>query len=142
MNDTPRGRSQISDLESLTVPARQAGIDVHTRVHLASALASPVQAAVYRIAQESITNVVRHSSAKTVHVDVRETAEGVLSVTISDDGDAPGPDQETARIGSLGGNGIAGMRERAQLLGGTLWAGRRDEGFVVQALIPLEAAQQ
>jgi signal transduction histidine kinase len=99
-----------------------------------------VEAAVYRIVQESITNVVRHADATRVDVDVHETEDGMISVSIVDDGRrTPGaPSAETAD----GGNGIAGMRERAHLLGGTFSAERQDPGFAVRASIPLEVVEK
>src|SRR5699024_8238534 len=81
-------------------------------------LPRPVDAAAYRIVQESMTNVLRHAGATRVHVRA-ELIDGSLSLRISDDG--PGRPPGTGR--PLG-TGISGMRERAELLGGTLTAGR------------------
>jgi signal transduction histidine kinase len=99
----------------------------------------PVQLAIYRIVQESLTNLMRHSGARTATVSVAQDA-GAYRVRVADDGrgvasprsaDGPGAG------GVPGGRGLLGMRERAELLGGTLDAGPGpDGGFVVAASIP------
>ena len=92
------------------------------------------------IAQEAVTNVVRHADATRVDVDVHETEDGMISVSIVDDGRrTPGaPSAEAAD----GGNGIAGMRERAHLLGGTFSAENQGSGFAVRASIPREVVEK
>lgn len=93
-----------------------------------------VGAAIYRIAQESITNVVRHARHATT-VEVRVAGEGdVVRLTVRDDGDPAPPDRGTS------GYGVIGMTERAALLGGTLEAGPGPErGWTVSAVLPREA---
>jgi PAS domain S-box-containing protein len=74
-----------------------------------------VSTAAYRIAQEALTNIVRHANASRVKVSLR-TKNGLLTLTVVDDGqgfDAP-------VLAESEGLGVAGMRERASLLGGTL----------------------
>jgi signal transduction histidine kinase len=97
-------------------------------------LARPVDAALYRLAQESLTNAVRHArSATHVGIDVRREGDAVR-LRVSDDGRTePGPAPER-------GFGLLGMAERAQLLGGSLSAGPGPEGgWVVEAVLPVEA---
>ncbi|WP_350280742.1 histidine kinase [Kribbella sp. HUAS MG21] len=97
-------------------------------------LARPVDAALYRLAQESLTNAVRHArSATRVGIDVRREGDAVR-LRVSDDGRTePGPAPEP-------GFGLQGMAERAQLLGGSLSAGPGPEGgWVVEAVLPVEA---
>ena len=96
-------------------------------------LAQPVDAALYRLAQESLTNVVRHATSATrVGIDVRREGDAVR-LRVSDDGrtergSAPEP-----------GFGLLGMAERAQLLGGSLSAGPGPAGgWVVEAVLPVE----
>lgn len=89
-----------------------------------------VDVAAYRVVQESLTNVRRHSRARTALVRVEYGGDG-LRVTVDDDGDT-GSGPVTA------GNGIRGMTERAGDLGGTLRAAHRPEGgFRVHAELPL-----
>lgn len=97
-------------------------------------LARPVDAALYRLAQESLTNAVRHArSATRVGIDVRREGD-VVRLRVSDDGRTePGPAPEP-------GFGLLGMAERVQLLGGSLSAGPAPEGgWVVEAVLPVEA---
>ncbi|MGW4569202.1 sensor histidine kinase, partial [Streptomyces sp. NPDC004561] len=86
--------------------------------------------AAFRIVQEALTNVVRHSGSRHARVHLAHD-EGVLRLRIDDDGPATG-----AEAGGSG-NGLAGMRERAAALGGTIEAGPRpDGGFRVLAVLP------
>jgi len=91
-----------------------------------------VDAAIYRLAQESITNAVRHAHHAT-RIDVRVAGHGdSVRLTVRDDGD-PGP----FGAGSSPGYGLVGMTERATLLGGTLEAGPSpDSGWTVSAVLP------
>ncbi|CAM5243763.1 histidine kinase OS=Streptomyces albaduncus OX=68172 GN=FHS32_002045 PE=4 SV=1 [Streptomyces griseoloalbus] len=91
--------------------------------------------AAFRIVQEALTNVVRHSGSREARVRVERRA-GRLRLLIDDDGPATGAD-----AGGTG-NGLAGMRERAAALGGTIEAGTRpDGGFRVLAVLPIEAEE-
>ena len=122
----------IADIAQLARGTRPGGPQVHVELagdldHLRPA----VEAAVYRIAQESITNVVRHARRATcVQVRVCGDADAVR-LTVSDDGDA-------SQVGSgAAGFGLVGMTERATLLGGTLDAGPgANDGWTVHAVIP------
>ncbi len=96
-------------------------------------LARPVDSAVYRLAQESLTNAVRHARGATrVTIDVRREGDAVR-LQVSDDGrPGPGPTPEP-------GFGLLGMTERAQLLGGRLSAGPGPAGgWMVEAVLPVE----
>ena len=97
-------------------------------------LARPVDAALYRLAQESLTNAVRHARGATrVRIDVRREGRFVR-LLVTDDGRL-----EPRRVPAPG-FGLLGMSERAQFLGGTLSAGPRPEGgWLVEAVLPLDA---
>lgn len=89
--------------------------------------------AVYRIVQEALTNVRRHSDASQAHVIVR-AADDRVEVDVQDNGTAiraEGP----GRVG----HGLIGMRERAALYGGHVTAARTDAGFRVTAVLPTPA---
>lgn len=90
-----------------------------------------VGAAVYRMAQESITNAVRHARHAT-RIEVLVTGDDdAIRLTVQDDGD-PNP----SAAGSIG-YGLVGMSERAKLLGGTLQAGPSDgRGWTITAVLP------
>jgi len=94
-------------------------------------LPSPSQLALYRTAQEALTNVRRHAPANRVQVHLRY-ATGGAELTVDDFGDAPAPTPN----GAGEGYGLEGMRERAELLGGSLEAGPRDTGFRVRLWLP------
>jgi signal transduction histidine kinase len=120
----------LDELDRLVSASAAAGLDV--RIEGTGGLAdlpAVVAAAAYRIVQESLTNVLRHADAQaaTVRLD-RGPAE--LTVRITDDG------RGTREPGAAG-YGLAGMRERAALLGGRLEAGPGKRGWVVEAVLPL-----
>ena len=94
-------------------------------------LASPAQLALYRTAQEALTNVRKHAPANRVQVHLRYSSGGA-ELTVDDFGSAPAPGPN----GSTEGYGLEGMRERAELLGGSLEAGPRDTGFRVRLWLP------
>jgi signal transduction histidine kinase len=98
-------------------------------------LPPPVALAAYRIVQESLTNVVRHAGRVAATVCLRQDS-GHLYVDVVNDGGA------TAAAFSDGTRaGLAGMRERAAALGGTLDAGPRPGGgFAVHARLPVATA--
>ena len=93
-------------------------------------LSPAVGAAIYRLAQESVTNARRHARHATqVTVAVTGDADRVR-LTVDDDGSATGGRAEA-------GHGLVGMRERATLLGGTFRAGPAAErGWRVEAVLP------
>lgn len=92
-----------------------------------------VEATAFRIVQESVTNVLRHSGATRVDVTVDYRPDG-LALEIHDDGRGRG---SSGADGSAGGNGLRGMAERAASVGGWLDAGPGDAGFRVRAWLPV-----
>jgi signal transduction histidine kinase len=88
------------------------GLVVHLDVDDPGPMPAAVEVAAYRVAQEALTNVIRHSGAASasMRLDVDHDA---LTLQVSDDGSGPGP-------GRVGGLGLVHMRERAQEIGGTL----------------------
>ena len=124
----------LADLEALFAQVRQAGIEPRVTVDPMPPGEPPaaIQLAVYRILQEALTNAIRHGDgAVDVHiawlpdrvdVDVRNTvASEATSIP--------------------GGHGLIGMRERAQLVGGSLQAERRGAQFVVHATLPIGVSE-
>lgn len=126
----------LADLEDLAHSLRIAGVDVSVQV--APGLVAPpsaTAAAVFRIVQEALTNVVRHARGARVEVQVTTVGDD-LRVEVTDDGrgetvlGVPAPDGT--------GSGVRGMRERAEALGGRLEAGPRPEGgWAVRATLPV-----
>ncbi|TLS45073.1 sensor histidine kinase [Streptomyces montanus] len=127
----------LAQADELVASAKLAGLDVRIeRTGAERALPAPVDLAAYRIVQESLTNVAKHSDAGQVTIQLAYGVEE-LTVTVEDDGEgaAAGP------VGSGGGSGVTGMTERARALGGELTAARRPEGgFAVRARLPYETA--
>lgn len=123
-----RGAVSLSDLSPVLDPARQAGFDVSARIET-GALPEAVDAAAYRIVQEAVTNVVRHApEASMVSVNAA-VANGVLRLTVTDDGPPGGIPGD--------GHGLAGMAERARALGGAVRTRHTGRGFIVEAELPL-----
>lgn len=97
-----------------------------------------IELSAFRIIQESVTNVVRHSRARMCRVAVGYEPEGV-TIEVVDDGDdgRGGPGRPRLSAVGEGGFGLLGMRERVTLLSGQFSAGRRPEGgFRVTARLP------
>lgn len=95
---------------------------------------SEVETAVFRIVQEALTNMFRHSGARNGTVRIVERQENIV-VTVADDG--KGIDEEVVqfRPDSLG-VGIGGMRQRVSELGGTLRLANANPGTIVEVVIP------
>ena len=135
--EAPRAPTpSLSRLDELVATAGLSGVDVQLDVDatvIDDVLPRPVDLAAYRIIQESLTNVARHSDRPEAVVRVHREG-GVLTVEVLDEGSGRSP----GRGIPSGGNGIAGMRERAASVGGELTAGGRPgRGFAVRARLPL-----
>jgi len=104
-------------------------------------LPKEVEIALFRVLQESLTNVYRHAAARTVDVRIL-CNDGHVSLTISDDG--KGIPQEVLtrfRDGAAPGIGLAGMRERLAEFGGEIRVDSSQGGSVVEAIIPTGASE-
>jgi signal transduction histidine kinase len=121
----------LAGVDTLAASARAAGLVVDVGLDVPTGtLDGAVDAAAYRVVQESLTNVLRHAAARRVVV-FAEAADGRLALRVADDGRGAGP-------GLVPGTGISGMRERVALLGGILTTGDAPGGgFVVAADLPL-----
>jgi signal transduction histidine kinase len=96
----------------------------------AESLSPGVDLTAYRIAQEALTNARRHAPGAEVDVELRYETD-TLHLEVRDNG--PGVASEA------NGHGIVGMRERAEMVGGTLHAGpAAGGGFAVSADLPIE----
>ncbi|MFG3548792.1 sensor histidine kinase [Streptomyces sp. NPDC047725] len=129
--DAPRAPAPGLDrLPELVEQAASAGLTVEIEGR-APHLPPGTDLAAFRIVQEALTNVVRHSRSRRARVRL-DPEGGTLRLRVDDDGPATGADAGGS------GNGLAGMRERAAALGGTIEAGPRpDGGFRVLARLPL-----
>src|SRR3954451_24434995 len=126
----------LRDLDELLEGFREAGLAVAITVRGERRKLRPeAELAVYRAAQEALTNVVRHSAGDHADVELR-LGDGEVRLVVTDsrhDGGAPA-DAALAAAGS--GYGLSAMRERAQLLGGSVEAGPTEGGFRVELQLP------
>ena len=113
-------RSYLSDLRGLGGP--EIVFDARGEVRLRP----DIEAEIFRIAQEAVSNALRHAGAEQVRISLVAAATKV-SLTVEDDG--TGIQRKRAqRKGSGGGVGLDAMRERAELMGATLHVGNRVDG--------------
>jgi signal transduction histidine kinase len=122
---------------------RDAEIEVTLRID-GQRRALPAEAAltVYRVTQEALTNIARHSRAGRATVQLIYEPQRTR-VVIADDGAGPRRENSPPRIlatGEAHGYGISAMRERAALLDGTVMAGATEDGFRVELVLPVELA--
>ncbi len=119
----------------------QSGFGIDAELALAGApmqqgrLSEDLETTVYRLVQEALTNVARHARAERVRVVLAET-EGELLIEVQDDGAGFDPNL------SSDGFGLAGMRERVALAGGTLSIDSGEQGTLVRARLPTLAGAQ
>lgn len=137
VSDQPPAAAQLGVLIADAARATEAvGVRVRTEVdEAAEAAPASVRTTAYRIVQESVTNVIRHAHASVCTISVRVEGRRLV-VEVSDDGHG-------SRSEVPAGHGLAGMRERVALLGGTLEAGNTpDAGLMVRAVLPVEPVSE
>jgi signal transduction histidine kinase len=121
------GPSFLADLASDF--ERDSGTEARLRVEGAPVeLAPEARLAIYRTAQEALTNVAQHAQATQVELKLRYSGDGV-ELTVENDGGSAG-------TWAAGGYGLTGVRERAELLGGRLNADPTEQGFRVRLWVP------
>ena len=138
----------LDDLPALLDRTRGSGVDARLAVTGAAEVPRSVQVAVYRVVQESLTNVRKHAGE--VRAEVKIVAEGseIVARVRNPPGDRLGRTDRRPVAGRDAstptpavGAGLVGMRERVALFGGRLDAGQTTEGgFEVCARIPLSTA--
>jgi signal transduction histidine kinase len=102
-------------------------------------LPSEAALAVFRTAQEALTNVRKHAEeAERVEIRLEYDPDGVQLIVTDSAGDGiePRVPQPAALAGAGSGYGVSGMRERAELIGGRLLAGPTEDGFRVELWVP------
>jgi signal transduction histidine kinase len=90
-------------------------------------LPTPVESTAYFVIAEAVTNVIKHARATRVEITIA-LDDGVLSLEVVDDG--------VGAASYTGGSGLAGLRDRLVILGGTVEASRLDAGTRVRASLP------
>lgn len=135
----PRG---LADVSALLDHLRGSGLTVDvTTAGEPRQLAAEADLAAFRVVQESLTNVVKHAASDHVRISYHFGSDA-LRIDVEDE--EPGPARSAApgvpspRTGSgqAAGHGLRGMRERAELCGGSLEAGPTPHGFRVRAVLP------
>jgi signal transduction histidine kinase len=136
--DAPRVPAPgVENIGELVQGARDAGLEVELEINgkRPAHLSDAVSLAAYRIVQESLTNALRHAAGALVRVDLRFDA-ARLSLAVRNAAGAG-----ASSNGATRGMGIAGMRERASAIGGSLQAGPIPDGFRVQAELPYDLSR-
>ncbi|MGN6325695.1 sensor histidine kinase [Pseudolysinimonas sp.] len=120
------------DLSQLPQLVHDSGVDARLTTDLPVDLPVPVQRALFRVVQEGLTNIRKHAPGASAEI-AMSTAEGILTLRLRN---GP-PTQSAGRIPGSG-HGFIGIRERAELLGGTFHgAATSDGGFELTVLLPL-----
>jgi two-component system, NarL family, sensor histidine kinase UhpB len=124
----------VAGWNALDAPRTAVRLDVEADL---AGVPDDVASNVYRIAQECLTNAIRHGAPSEVRLCVGRIAEraGAIALTVEDDGGG-----DAARVVAAAGRGIIGMRERVEAFGGDLMICRAARGVRVAATIPLAAA--
>jgi signal transduction histidine kinase len=131
------GGSGLAELPNLITTARQAGMSVDYEAPDSVALLPAVGRAVFRIVQESLTNAAKHAPGTHAKVTLQPTAQS-LELTITS-----GPTPMGWTAADSGGQGLASMAERANIVGGHLKVDHKQGGtFTVRAHLPLESHGQ
>jgi signal transduction histidine kinase len=117
-----------------------AGWDVECEVEVTGEprpLSSEARLAIYRTAQEALTNVRKHADPRSVELRLDYAADGTrFSVADHGDRDCPNCNGNGPLADAGSGYGVSGMRERAELLGGRLEAGPTEDGYRVELWLP------
>jgi signal transduction histidine kinase len=127
----------VSRVGDLVAQARQAGLPVEVEIAgTARRLPPEVDLAAYRVVQEALTNALKHSGGARTEVLI-EYGDDALRVEVSDDGNR----RVRHPLSATGaGQGLRGMRERIEMVGGELTTGRNNKnGWTVAATLPTEA---
>jgi signal transduction histidine kinase len=133
----------VADISDLLERTRSAGPRVLCRTSgETAALPRSLQSAIYRIVQESLTNCLKHAGRDTSVRVVIEADATSLRMSVTDSGPA-GIGRALPALPDSGGQGLAGVRERAALAGGRAEAGPNEAGgWTVAARFPLVPAQE
>jgi signal transduction histidine kinase len=126
--DTPIDLETVLSRLALSVPRPKITLAIDPAVHESDAA---LMHAMVRFVQEAVTNAARHSRAETLVIEIKKEGDAVR-ITARDDGEGSGRIRE--------GNGLRGLRERLEELGGSLEIDRPDgRGLMLRALVPTKA---
>jgi signal transduction histidine kinase len=123
----------LAAVDEIAQKVRQAGTPVAVRVEGSARLPAGVDLAAFRIVQEALTNALKHAPGREIEVRIGYRSDA-LDIEVAN---------AVARVNGVrqNGHGLIGMRERAQLYGGSVDAAADESGrFVVRAHLPLDAS--
>ncbi|GAA1555098.1 sensor histidine kinase [Brevibacterium picturae] len=123
-----RDTASLSNVGSLIDPVSE--VTFTTDIRVPASLPGLIDATAFRIIQESVTNIVKHSTATRAHVEV-DCRDDELCVSVTDNGEQNNPSPEV-----IFGHGFSGMHERVTALGGSLEVSSSEGRFAVNAKIP------
>ena len=129
--------ARLAQLSKLVESARASGmhVDVESEMDGSATLPAAVDLTAYRIAQEALTNAVKHAPGARTRVDIQR-ADGILTVEVTNELKAAG--KKPRQAGQIGtGIGLLNMRERANAVGGSLSAGLSEGRWRVRAKLPV-----
>ena len=125
----------LAELPPLLSRAKEAGLDTTLHVEGKPRLISPaLDLCAYRVVQEALTNAIKYAAPGHADISVRWRPP-VVELEVSDDGRGHSHDALASS-----GHGLAGMRERVSLHGGSLCTGPQGSGFTVHAVLPLDSS--
>jgi signal transduction histidine kinase len=125
----------LNQLDSLIERVRAAGVTVSADVaEPPGPMAPGVELAAYRVVQEALTNTMKHADGAAASLAIRYHGEW-MEIEIADTGGAA-----VARAGDGQGRGLAGLRERLAIYGGSLRAAPAGDGYLVEARLPWRTA--
>jgi signal transduction histidine kinase len=133
----------LSGMDALIAQVNEAGLRASCRIEGTPGLLPPsVDVSAYRVAQEGLTNALKHGGVGTIATVTLRYTPDVLELAVVDDGRGRSNGRsDTTSLAPSTGHGLVGMRERVALHGGHFQAGhRRGSGFEVKATFPLSAA--
>ncbi len=117
--------------------SRRSFLNIHVDAGVSMRLASTMETAIYRIAQEALNNIVKHARARNVWIRAWRERRRVLCFSVQDDG--AGFDNRRMQLAGRPGLGLVAMRERASAVGGTLHIESTPrEGTILSLRFPLE----
>lgn len=119
---TDRGPIPQPTLVDLPKLLAESGITVHSKLHVERSLPTAVQRAIFRLVQEGLTNARKHAPGADAHLTITTTGTRVTVQLTADPPQAPPLNLPSAH------HGLVGLRERAELLGGTLTRALREDG--------------
>lgn len=136
--DAGRVEPAAADIPELVESYRSAGLAVVLRVDGdVAALPLSVGLGLYRVTQEALANVVRHAPGTAAVVELAVNPHGARLCVTNDGGPPPATARDTG-----GGRGLAGIRERAELLDGLATVGPTATGWRVELAIPVIDAEE